>query len=424
MDVGETRTAADASSWRALPWLFAATVLWLVTAPYPGFVGKVALRVVDLSGLIAFTGLVAVTAMGARLRVGRRLFPVHAALAAILIWQTATLLLGLLRAREGFGALAPIYRPLVYLAALWAGAAAATRMRGRHIMIFAVAALALNAVVATAQFVTGPGPAYYLFSGRTTAMINQQYGSRVIGTLGNPNYLGVMMAALAGFFAFRFATGRGKSNAVGVVVASLLVLLSQSRTSLAVLAGIAAVAFTLSFAAHGGRRRAVLGRWVLLVAPAVVGLLVLLSALGIHLQYLWSGIQVVLHEGVTQQSSFAARLVVWQQVWQRILENPLVGWGPSTRYLDITFVDNNYIALLFRYGFVGFILILGLVAYLFVASWRAALRGSTAGALALMLWSAILLGSMTMEVLESMRLTPVAFALSGVVLAAPNTDRS
>jgi len=410
---------------RVLPWLFAAIVLWLVAAPYPGFVGKVALRAVDLAGLAILSTFVLVTATGPRLLVDRRLLPVHAAVTAILIWQTATLLFSLLRAREGFGALAPLYRPVLYMAALWAGGAAAMRVRNRHILVFAWTALVLNAVVATAQFLTGPGLAYYLFSGRSEEMITHQYGSRIIGTLGNPNYLGVLMATVAGFFAFRFATGKGMHNALAVIAGALLVLLSQSRTSLAVLAGVALVAVTLSFFAGdtGGRGR-VVARWLVLVVPAAVALLVLLSVLGIHLRYLWTGIQFVFQHGLMQQSSFAGRVAVWSDVWQRILQNPLVGWGPSTRYLDITFVDNNYIALLFRYGFIGFALTMALIAYVVARTWNAARRGSTAGALALMLWAGILLGSVTMDALESMRLTPLAFALSGVVLAAPQRQRA
>jgi len=192
---------------------------------------------------------------------------------------------------------------------------------------------------------------------------------RIAGTLGNPNWWGWWLLALA-TFAYSWAASsslvRGLPLLVGLSVA---LLLTGSRTSLvSLVVGITAASFALGRAMGAQYRR------------ASVGILVTATMIGSG----WIGIQTVYEAqdrySVQNIDSLYARFRLWQEGTAIIAENPILGTGPRKSELlrtaadarRATFVDNAYLAVLARFGFVGLALYLAFLVWVSVHALRAA----------------------------------------------------
>jgi O-antigen ligase len=142
--------------------------------------------------------------------------------------------------------------------------------------------------------------------------------------------------------------------------------------------------------------------------------------------YLSSGFITVYKSGLLEQSSFGGRIKFWVYFWDLVKERPVTGYGPSKGFFKYAVADNNYLFIAFKYGFVGLFLTMLIWSYLLIKAARSAFRSGAGSAMFLtFLVLGILFTSAFAETMDSMRLAPLAFLLSGFVLAHPTwADRS
>jgi len=136
----------------------------------------------------------------------------------------------------------------------------------------------------------------------------------------------------------------------------------------------------------------------------------------LDLKYVITGFKQVYEGGVLSQSSVSGRLVFWEYFFELIKEKPILGYGPSKGWADYTFADNNYVYIVFKYGFAGLILTLGLwfLTMRFLIKSYKGYEIRHVG-FAVSLGSTLLASAVLAESLESLRLTPFFFLLAGFI---------
>ena len=189
-----------------------------------------------------------------------------------------------------------------YAACLWVGA----RLLGprserlRNIGTSAVALTALvHAVVALVGLIVSPG-------------------DRVTGLLGNSTTLGVWGIVSVGLLGWRLSQDRRTLWVAGALAGAVTLVLSASRGAL-VGAGVAAAIATVILLR--GRRK---GWWIPMVAAAaLVGAMLLVPTSRSRLT----------GTSPFSEATISGRLLLWQETWRMIRQDPLLGGGPS-RFVD------------------------------------------------------------------------------------------
>jgi O-antigen ligase len=181
-------------------------------------------------------------------------------------------------------------------------------------VIYACGMLTISAVVL-----------YFVAPSAVVALTEGGNIPRLAGLTGSPNNLG-RTASIALFFIY-FAV-RGKQTTpwrldiVAVILSSVACLiLSWSRTSI--------IALVLSIAVLKLRKRILLSIWG--IAGALTVLLVL-----VMVDYNWDTlVRIVTRRGSVQELvTFTGRTAIWQFIWGKFLNQPIIGYGyGSTKLL-------------------------------------------------------------------------------------------
>ncbi|WP_371878424.1 O-antigen ligase family protein [Geobacillus kaustophilus] len=135
---------------------------------------------------------------------------------------------------------------------------------------------------------------------------------------------------------------------------------------------------------------------------------------------------IYINEGLMEQSSFKQRTILWKIMIEHFEENPFLGNGPSKGVEGIPDVaDNNYIFILFKYGIIGLFLWLAMVGLVIrkITSLIGNVNNNYLLSYLLIYWIVLLLTSLTMESLESIRMTTIAFFLTGICMTNNTHNR-
>lgn len=199
--------------------------------------------------------------------------------------------------------------------------------------------------------------ALYDYDGRDIAFfglnsLGQPDARRIIGTMGNPNDNAILLLFLVVCFLYRsvFLTNHGKRsffNNLLLFLSSLLIVLCQSRTGIAVL--VMVLTFGL-YSARWGWKKVLVFLASLAVSIALVNYMVDHHAL----TYVTNT-----HLRMEENNSFNARWEVWKEMIGQWKSAPILGYGPNKEYIyaHALHPENEYIFYLWRYG------LLGLAAY-------------------------------------------------------------
>lgn len=201
---------------------------------------------------------------------------------------------------------------------------------------------------------------YYLREGGNQSFVFfTSVARRVIGTAGNPIYFGQMMV-YATFLAYIFLQKQislpyklAVMSGMGICMAALI--LTNSRT--AVISVSVGLLLLVVASVFNNKDR--------LKSVALVIAVLFLTAI---LAY-FAPEQVVYRmstlANISETTSYQARYAEWQEAYHYFTISPVVGWGPAKTTM-VTFVENEYVLLLRRYGMLGFISFMCLFAALLI----------------------------------------------------------
>jgi len=242
---------------------------------------------------------------------------------------------------------------------------------------------------------------------------------RVIGTLGNPNYFSLFNVGIFYWALTNVMMDRGRRYSFYVALSFAMVLLAQSRTNI-VLLGVLSVVFSLVIFRSTwaeSRHKAFFIKFLFVVIVTVSVFVWWMIEYGV-LRYIYTGFLTVYETGLASQSSFIGRLKMWGYFLELIGERPILGYGPSKGAFEYAVADNNYIFTMFRYGLIGLIVTVTLWLYLLVRMYKEMrYEPSDQTSLALFLLVGIMFMSLFAEAMDSMRLAPLVFLLSGLALS-------
>jgi O-antigen ligase len=175
---------------------------------------------------------------------------------------------------------------------------------------------------------------------------------RIVGTFGNPNENGFFFLLLTAFYSSRIIYTNIKENWInyfGFIGSSIMVLLTQSRTSVFILAFLLLVHIFF----HWKHFVIILGLYLFLF-----GIAFLLFESDVNSLSYISNTHV---QSVSSNTSVMGRLEVWKLLFNEWIKQPIFGYGPNKNYLyeHQIYPENEYIFFLWRYG------VIGLIAYLY-----------------------------------------------------------
>lgn len=170
----------------------------------------------------------------------------------------------------------------------------------------------------------------------------RQGGGRILGTMGNPNNNAIVLSFFALFF---IVTGKGLRRYLVFIPALVLMTLSQSRTTFV---GFFAVTGTFILLRRRGVRR--------FSSVLAIGGLVLAIAAVLNLDYLSS----LWTSDIANTASIVVRLDIWWRLLDMVQASPWMGYGPFKDYFYSRglHADNEYILMLWRYGYPGLVIYL------------------------------------------------------------------
>lgn len=187
---------------------------------------------------------------------------------------------------------------------------------------------------------------------------------RITGSLGNPNAFGWVVAQAS--MVIVLLSNRPRRYFV-LSLATLLILISGSRSTLIVYPLMIALAFLLRTT---GRMKAFLAPigYALSIAVALVAFL---AAFGEHFPY-HSQLRSVIETGsLMSVHSFAARVENWQRVYAQFQAAGHTAWWIGLSSREVTRVlDNDFLYVFFRFGAVGFAIHLAILLYTCVLFWQ------------------------------------------------------
>lgn len=171
---------------------------------------------------------------------------------------------------------------------------------------------------------------------------------RLLGTMGNPNDNAIILAYFVIIFFLRMKKDLTIKNISLLAIATILLLMTESRTAL--------VALFISLCVYA-----------LVIQRSATGLLTVLAMGGIcivvinfldlsYMSMLWSA-------EVDSNDSWSGRVELWEALFRLINESPLLGHGPFKEFLynNSIFVDSEYVQNALRYGYIGTLLYTSLI---------------------------------------------------------------
>lgn len=186
---------------------------------------------------------------------------------------------------------------------------------------------------------------------------------RMIGSMGNPNNNAILWAGVTAIAIGLISARENKLffYQAATVLSFLMCLLSQSRTTMVGLLvglGFLLVSRIKSFSF-----------WRVVLGCLAGALALYVFAISLNLNYLLSLWTVDLDEN----TSWQARLEIWQYLMDMIFDSPWIGYGPDKDffYQRGLFAENEYILNAWRYGFVGLIFYIGWVGIPWLAAMKA-----------------------------------------------------
>jgi len=277
----------------------------------------------------------------------------------------------------------------------------------------------ISSLVALGQFVFGASLFMYLFSGREVGLIDEQFSFRIIGTIGNPSFFAIInIFFLFYFFGNYLINNKSKYFILGCI-SILFVFISQSRTNVAIMflmILIFLITFKRCYWIHV-KSKFVINVTLFLSISLCVPFVYLLIKYSI-LTYLVSGITTVYEKGLLSQNSFNTRFNIWNDYYQLIIRQPWFGYSSNKGFYQYAFADNNYIFILYKYGVIGLLLYLISLTYILSRLYKIVRSVGEPIVISLFFLGVVLmLSSLTAETIEGIRITPVFFMLSGIILS-------
>lgn len=185
---------------------------------------------------------------------------------------------------------------------------------------------------------------------------------RALGLSSGPGQHGAIMSFFFIFYLYDFLYGRSMRivTILGLVFSLLAILLSQSQSSLIgiVVSSLLMIGYTL-FNGEGNEKKNSILAFALLITGGMTFLYVFLD----ELRYLYTLVELGL-----ERNSFQRRLAKSDMVWDMALSFPsllLLGFGKDYFGTLSTAMDNEYLYVLFIYGFLAGAVFLAL-AFFFV----------------------------------------------------------
>ena len=226
--------------------------------------------------------------------------------------------------------------------------------------------------------------------------------TRIIGTMTNPNDNGVLLTCFIAYFMSSFHYSKNKWNFLFIALGLILVLLSQSRTSLIAILAMG-VPFMLTFRITKKMVIAVLGS----------GILVIIAMYLLKMNYMME----LLSKNPLEISAFQARFRDWGYVIDVWSEHKIWGVGPfmdtftAAGYFD---PDSEYLYILGSRGIVGLVCYLIILCYPMVLFWIKR-KEVKHGLLAVMISVAFMLIAITNFSIINVRIG----VLYGILMAIP-----
>lgn len=171
---------------------------------------------------------------------------------------------------------------------------------------------------------------------------------RIVGTFGNPNENSFFFLLLTTFYSSRIIYTNIRENWMnyfGLIGSSIMVLLTQSRTAIFILA----ILLLVHIFFHRKHLVIILGVYLFLLGIAFL----LFFSDANSLSYI-SNTSI---QHINSNTSVMGRLDVWKLLLTEWTKQPIFGYGPNKNYLyeHQIYPENEYIFFLWRYGVIGFL---------------------------------------------------------------------
>lgn len=241
---------------------------------------------------------------------------------------------------------------------------------------------------------------------------------QIVGTVGNPNDFGILLifGALLALSVILMKCFHKKIAYMVLGMTSLGVLFTASRTALVgLLCGILLLMFYF-YPRYNGFRRSTTR---ILVTVLVMLLLVSIGIIILAPDIFFVRSQQLLN--ISEDSSWIARLEMWQSAADLIRISPFLGYGPSKATLSGT-VDNEWLLLLRYYGILGLSAFVCLFSKLYQVQSAIIkqLHNKVQKAYVIMLQTLLIVFAIVMipaGVYHSMQLMPLYFLSAGIALS-------
>lgn len=176
--------------------------------------------------------------------------------------------------------------------------------------------------------------------------------NRIIGTTANPNDFGIFLISGIILTQYQVMLNKRKNFLYLLAIITMLfaVILTVSRTTIISFIITELIFLFLLFSKENFSKK---GLVFVIVFSFIVAIIIIKYASDYFINRMSSGINI------NEDMSFLLRLISWKHNINLWLKSPIFGWGPA-KGIHISFVDNEYILILRRYGIVG---ILGYLAF-------------------------------------------------------------
>ncbi len=406
--------------------IWTCVLIFLFICPYPGFLGETILRGIDLSYIFLLVLVYMINNIKGNTKnlINNKFYmPIVGIMFILLFWEVCVLLINaLLGEIVVFKDLFELYKVVLYFLAFYVSLnLSAVNLKSDYVWKVLSIIVTIEFILSLLQISFG-GYTQYLFSHRDMYRIDYHYSGRAIGTLGNPNFLGVFSAAaMVWYYILLNMKNEHKKiyNIILFFMSLAILLMTQSRTSLLLAVGLILI-YTIYILI---KKRSILSYMLVLLVSIITFTLIAnlkdgdfnISLFGFNFSYLTSGLTTIYNDGLAEQNSFKLRLDLWSLFIEKIKENPWFGYGPSKGVAGIPDVaDNNYIFITFKFGFIGlmlWMLLLSSVIYKLVKLYRYGRKNLIV--FTILFWICLLVSAFTMESLESIRLATIAFFMTG-----------
>ncbi|MCR3921547.1 MAG: O-antigen ligase family protein [Firmicutes bacterium] len=259
--------------------------------------------------------------------------------------------------------------------------------------------------------------ALYYQSSRITFIVSRQ--NRIVSSFMNPNFFGAFFIFFLSWSLINFLTHYDKQKykyGFYIILSEVGVILSTSRTSIItslVLTGIVVILFVLKSKEGlniGFSRKTLIVSSVMIVSCFIV----LIFLLKDRVPYVENAVDIITNSkgNFALVNSVSLRINIWLSSVADIMKSPILGYGPAKSMRS--FVDNNYLFIVFRYGILGLLSYLYLYGSILVSLYRGITRETSMllKRVRIMLIAILLSFSfmaLMMEIFESMQLMSIYF---------------